>query len=649
MNPSRHSPASSTKVQEHDRKSLRAHALNARSTPPWALPLYLGGLLFLFIGERVVSDISGARTALSVIGLLALVAVTFLRWRITRTTDAQRKTTERTLAILSSAGLFAVVTYFATAEPMSGWIGLGKLSASSRYRVETAMTAGWVVTMLAAVLPQLLGEVALLPMRRAAHVEWRRVRDAIYAGLTLAAAGSYGALFVYGAGELGVRADYSYAKTARPSEPTLAMARRMNGDLRVLSFFPPVNEVGDEVAGYLKDLQKSAPKLRVETHDRLLEPAVAREARATRDGVIVLMRGLQTESIDVGTELKSAQDKLRQLDVEFQRALTKVLRDRRTAYFTVGHGELNDTKVDAEPSGRSASGMKELLDLQNYTVHDLGLVQGLGREIPDDAAIVFVLGPTEPFAPEEISALKRYTARGGRALLALDPEGKGDNDALAGIAGLTFQPAILCNEHNHAVRRHDDSDKAVLYSNRFSSHPSVATLQRLGTRALFFVDAGAIDRSKDADPNLKLDFAVKSLPGTWADSNSNFTLDTPDEPTRQFNLVAAVSKPVADKPEATELRLLVMSDVDALSDGALLNPSNHNGNPQFVVDALRWLGGEESFSGAVDAPKDVLIQHTKQKDKAYFYLTIFGAPAMVLGLGLFLTKRSRRAREARKS
>lgn len=636
--------------------------MNARSTPVWALPVYLGGLLFLFIGERILSDITAARMALSILGLLAVVGVTGLRWWVTSGTDAQRKTAERTMAILATAGLVAVLAYFATAEPTTNWIGLGNMQVMNRRRFDSAMTAGWVVVMLGAVLPQIMGEIALLPMRSAAHVEWRRVRDAIYAGLTLAAAAAYGSLAVYIAGELGIRADYSYFKTSRPSEPTIAMMRSMTEDLRVLAFFPPVNEVRDEASGYLMDLQKSAPNVKVEMHDRLLAPGLAKEARVTQDGVIVLMRGQQKESINVGTELKTAQVKLKQLDSEFQKALTKVLRARRTAYFTVGHGELNDTKTDPDQTGRTARGMKELLEMQNYAVRDLGLVQGLGREIPDDATIVLVLGPTEPFAPEEVAALQRYTARGGHVLMALDPEGKGNNDELAGIAGLTFKPGILCNAENHAVRRRNDSDNAIIFSNRFSSHPSVATLGRLGTRALFLINAGSLDKKKDADPALKIDFALKSLPGTWADENGNFTLDTPTESKGIFNLVAAVSKavpgqPGKDKPddknkgkkEPNELREVVISDVDALSDATLLNPSNYNGNPQFVIDALRWLGGEESFAGAVNTTEDVRIEHTKQKDKAYFYLTIFGAPALVLGLGLTLTRRSRRAREGRKS
>ena len=73
-----------------------------------------------------------------------------------------------------------------------------------------------------------------------------------------------------------------------------------------------------------------------------------------------------------------------------------------------------------------------------------------------------------------------------------------------------------------------------------------------------------------------------------------------------------------------------------------MNASLANGNPQFLVDIFKWLGGEESSIGAIaDTGEDVRIEHTKQKDTLLFYGTIFGAPLVVLALGLLYTRRVR--------
>ena len=52
-----------------------------------------------------------------------------------------------------------------------------------------------------------------------------------------------------------------------------------------------VNEVRGEVTSYLRELATGMPKLQVQVSDRLLSPKLAKELRATQDGVIVFSRG----------------------------------------------------------------------------------------------------------------------------------------------------------------------------------------------------------------------------------------------------------------------------------------------------------------------------------------------------------------------
>jgi hypothetical protein len=72
--------------------------------------------------------------------------------------------------------------------------------------------------------------------------------------------------------------------------------------------------------------------------------------------------------------------------------------------------------------------------------------------------------------------------------------------------------------------------------------------------------------------------------------------------------------------------------------------SNVIGNQVLFLDAVRWLVGEESFAGADTSEEDVHIERTKQQDLSWFYATIFGAPCLVLGAGVFVSRRSRRNR-----
>ena len=67
--------------------------------------------------------------------------------------------------------------------------------------------------------------------------------------------------------------------------------------------------------------------------------------------------------------------------------------------------------------------------------------------------------------------------------------------------------------------------------------------------------------------------------------------------------------------------------------------SHRIANGLLALDVIRWLGGDESFLGAVTSNEDVKIEHTKQKDAFWFYGMVFVVPLGVLGAGFLATRR----------
>ena len=604
----------------------------------WMVPAYLVALLFLFLGERVVPTMDAARYTLSGLGVAIVALVTGLRFVAAVREQGERRGIERALAMLSLLGLVAIGLYFSTTDAGREIIGFAKAAPETRARIHGATTVGWIVLLVIATLPLVFGEMALAPMRRAPQLEGRRVKAATLSAMALSFAGVYSALFVYAAGELDVKADFSYFRTARASESTRKVAEGLTEPMQVIAFFPQLNEVGIEVEGYLRELAAGAPNLQVEVQDRLLVPALAKEAKVSQDGVIVLQRGPTRESITVGAEMKTAAAKLKSLDADFQKALLKAMRSQRTAYLTVGHGEMNEATGAAAKEGRSAKSLRKLLESQNYLVKDLGLGQGLGSEIPKDAFLVIVLGPSQALLPEEVAALQRYAEGGGKLFLALDPDAKVDLDPLAAVAGLVWKPEPLANDKVYVRRRYNDSDKGNVVSTRYSSHASVSTLSRNASRApTIFPGVSSLDKRDGGDQ--KIDFAIKSLGETFVDTNGNFSFDSATEKRSTYNLAAAVSKELGGEgADKKEMRAFVLADADALSDAAFGNDPN----VVLALDAIRWLGGEESFAGTITTAEDARIEHTKEKDQLWFYGTIVLGPAMVLGLGFIVARRSRR-------
>ncbi len=347
----------------------------------WLLPGYLVSLALVFFAERIaVSD--GARYLGDGLGLLGVVATTAVRFARSGTADGERGRAERVLAFCSAGGLLSLAIYFTTTETGRGLFGVASAKPETRARIEGASLVAWVSILLLSVLPLILGELALAPMRRAAMIEARRVRAAIRSGFVLACALLYCSFFTYAAGELDLKADYSYFRTARASESTKNIAATSTETIHVKAFFPQLNEVGTEVSGYLRDIEKAAPGIEIEEYDRLLVPAIAKEAKVTTDGVIVLNRGASRDTMTIGTDMKVAAAKLKTLDGDFQKSLLKVLREAHVAYLTIGHGELNENKTEGNPDGHTGKLLRKLFESQNYTVKDSGPRPGARHRRP---------------------------------------------------------------------------------------------------------------------------------------------------------------------------------------------------------------------------------------------------------------------------
>ncbi|MGC4088600.1 MAG: Gldg family protein [Polyangiaceae bacterium] len=662
-----------------------------RSAPGWIIVLYLGGLVLVYLGERVLSGLPKGGGVVSLLGVLATLSATVLRFSPRFRGGGERRSIESLLAILSLVGLLGVLVYFSTASFGASKLGLDRMASDSRLRLEEFARVLWVALVALGTLPMVFAETALRPMQNAERPESRRVRAAALAGGVLALAGIYCSLFVYTASGIDWKIDYSYFKTSKPSESTKKLVQSLSGDpIRVVAFFPEVNEVRREVSGYLKEVASGAPKIKLEIRDRLLSPKLAQELKATQDGVIIISRGSVNQTLNVGTEIEPARPKLKTLDRDFQEQLIKIAHSKHTAYLTVGHGELSDAARGGGPAERNFQIARSILQKQNYTLKDLGLAQGLASDVPEDADVVMVLGPTVDFSSEELASLKRYVDRGGHLLMALDPDalssqadlvaapdkraasaapdasakpassaapasapaapaGGTFNEELANAVGLKFTPTLLANDKQHVRLRYNDSDRVRLVTNSFSSHASVSTLSRNAPRAaVVLFGAGSLDKAPGSSE--RIDFSVRSVPGTFADENHNFVQDLPLEKASTFNIAAAYSKSIGaapepskddkkdKKPEAKEARVFVLADSDAFSDFVM---GEVIGNRILFVDAVRWLAGESSVQGLPNTEEDVRIEHTKQADLGWFYASIFGAPGLVLGAGVLISRRSR--------
>jgi hypothetical protein len=552
--------------------------------------------------------------------------------------------------LLAYAGcVLALIGYLFSSDDGIRWLGFTFADEAARARYRVPLEVLWVTLLSVSLLPTLGAQIALGKHRhaRGVEVEAFRVVEMARSGLVVALAGAALMLLGYVASARDEVLDLSYFKTSSPGAATKGMVSSLDEPITAMLFFPDVNPVKDEVLAYLNGLVDATGRVRIESYDRLQSPRLAERYEVFDDGTLVFVRGDQSQRLVVGTDLRQARSTLRDLDRQVQANLLPILRGYRKVYLTTGHGELNDSS-GVDPSEGASLGrvavLNEILKLLSYEVVDLGLGDGLGQDVPDDAAIVMVLGPRRPFFEAEMAALERFLARGGALLLALDPEGAFTMGPLEQRLGVRYVATSLADEQRHLQQRSDLSDRRLIITNNFTSHEAVTSLARAPrSTVVLLVGPGYLDAVEGTVSTRH--FVVSSLATTFADLSGDYRFDDPGEQKQPYKLVAAVQGEVAEasNPLITEpetMRALVFASSSLFSDAVLASLAP---NAALVADGIKWLGREEAFAGTTESEADVPIVHTKAEDIAWFYATILGAPMLVLGGGL-LSVYSRRHR-----
>jgi hypothetical protein len=600
--------------------------------------LLVGGLVLVLLGERVLGDNASLGT---VPGLLAVLAAIALRAVAFARSKGDVRAVEARLLGAYLAALVALGCYALTTETGIGLLesAFGVGGDEARARVSGVLTVLWMALVLLALAAVLFIELAYQSMPIPASVELRRVRQSLHAGLSLALSMIFVLSMGYVATERDVRKDVSYFKTATPSGATQAMIDRLDAPMRAVLFFRPGSDVLAALQPYFGALAGTG-KLKVDVRDIALEPELSEKYKVRDNGVVLLTMGegdaQKGQVLQVGEELTAARRTLRKLDGAFQETFGKLARPTRGLAITVGHGERNAKSSDIR-SGDGTTVMTELLKRINLKTENVGMSNGLGNAVPSLSTAVLIVGPTEKFLPEEAQSIVAYLKKGGRLFLMVDPNIDVGLAPVLDAIGLTVLPGTMSSTTHHMVGRHNDSDKAVVYSNTYSAHPSVTTVMRNQREvASVFFKGGSLFKSAGASelkPNVS--FPVRTAGNTWLDLNDNYATD-PGEKAETLTPVAAVS---FTGDEGKEGRAIVIADGDFITDKLAQN----KGNYLLFIDAIAWLVGNEELPAEVSSEEDLPLEHSRDEDKIWFYATTFAVPVPVALLGLFVGRRRRKA------
>ncbi len=616
----------------------------------WVL---VAGLVAVFAGARVLGAVPVLNIVLIVGGAVAVGVAKALRFAAWREAAADTRDMETVLMLGYAGCALALVGFVPATDFGVDLLGLEFESTTPEFRFKRIFLVASLILLTCSLLPVLGAQWAFTRggSAGAAGVDTMRVRHTAGAALSTSLLALSLIFIGYITSEFNRSADFSYFKTATPGESVRQIVLNMDGPLRAALFFPEVNEVKDEVRGYLEELERATGKVVIEEYDRFVDLEATTEWQATTDGSLHLRSGDMSERINLGLDLEQARRGiLRVLDGRVQEMLLQLIREQRVVYLTTGHGEVNDPlgpgALGAEPARERATfGQAELplqrlrtgLGLLNYVVHDIGVGNGLGDAIPDDAAILMIIGPQRPFHESELDAVRRYLERGGSLLLALEAGSEFTLDGLQDRLPFDFEPAMTIHDQRHLQSQNPSlADRRLVVTDRFTTHPSVVTAGRQSGLGLgmHLVGPGSFSWRDDI-PGVVTESVVESAVDSYIDRNGNFTFDRDTEEKGSYVFGVAVEGEAAagageDGAEAG-MRVLALADAEIFSDDMLVSwPFNET----VLADAVRWLGDEEEFIGGIVSEEDVPVLHTREENVVWFYAIIFGAPAVLLALGL---------------
>ena len=433
--------------------------------------------------------------------------------------------------------------------------------------------------------------------------------------------------------------DWSYFKTTEPGDATKKMVSSLEDPIEVGLFFSRNSDALPFVRQYTETLRQLNPKLQVKVFDKDFSPTEAERFRVSRNGQLVLMKDSQRQRISIGDDIDRARKKLKSLDASFQKALLPLIEDKKVIYVLEGHGEMGWKLSDSRSLLRSVKKLEALLRAQNFRVRDFSLSDGKYNKLPDDAAILAILGPAYGIPPAEIEIIKDYVNKGGSLLLFMDLEFGGEQAQSLGVEddglttwlaelGLRYETSMLANDRVFYRATRKSVDHWFLGTNNISSHGSVQNLTKLDNRmgvltfqsGYFEIDAG--------DSEWKLTAAIRSLASSFTDNNRNFQVDNGEQ---------RKAYPIAVAGEKGQSKLFAFADATMASDPLIANP----GNQLAIIDVVRWLSGFEDFSGATESEEDVKIQHSKSRELFVFHGSIYAVPILVLLAGFIATRRKR--------
>lgn len=306
-------------------------------------------------------------------------------------------------------------------------------------------------------------------------------------------------------------------------------------------------------------------------------------------------------------------------------------------YFVLGHGEMKPD--DINPNDGISEAVNALRQ-RNLIPEPLTLFNGA---VPDDAALVVIVGPQKPFLPQEIEALRRYLEdRNGRVLVFLDPRQEHGLDQLFYEWGLYSDDRLILDLAQGALSGGGD----VVFAT-FADHPITRSLAENDLPTLFGPTRPMRrDVGGPLDERLVVRELILSSPQSWGEADFR---DADGERSKRFDPTRDIQGPLsvaalAERSAGAQLgislqggRLLAVG-----STGMISNQRFHVlGNEWLFLNMVNWMLNQDTRLNVAPRPVSTFSLAITKDDYARigFYFAILPTAVALMGILVFWVRR----------
>jgi ABC-type uncharacterized transport system involved in gliding motility auxiliary subunit len=378
----------------------------------------------------------------------------------------------------------------------------------------------------------------------------------------------------------------------------------------------------------ITEYDNASDKLQVEYIEPMKQPARAAEYEIQMDGTVVFEHAGRRER----TTSESEQ--------ELTNAIVKLTQGtQRKVYFVQGHGERDTGSADAPGYSTAAGALRS----DNLIVETVVLAQQ--SEVPADADVLVIAGPTADYLPTELDLIRAYLKGGGKLLVMLDPPARPEARPLTNLLAFArewgFQVGqdvvVDANPNSRAFGAGPATPLAA-------SYPPHPITDRLDTLTAFHLVRSVTPVAADAAAR-QPQTLVETGPASWAETDlkalatgGTLQMDENQGDRRgPISIAAALSAPVEGAPPAEEgapapeTRVVLFGDSDFGANSTI----QFLGNRDLFLNTVNWLAQQETMI-AIRArePSDRRLTMTADQQNRLFWLAILIIPAVIIGAGV---------------